>query len=52
MELLRNVVVLLHIIGFAVTFGTWLSEAVARRFRIKLGILVVLGGLLGTGNAR
>ena len=33
MELLRNVVVLLHIVGFAVTFGAWVSEAVVRRFR-------------------
>ncbi|MGV0715868.1 Fe-S protein [Mycolicibacterium sp. XJ662] len=34
MELLRNVVVLLHIVGFAVTFGAWVAEAAARRFRI------------------
>lgn len=33
MELLRNVVVLLHIVGFAVTFGAWVTEAAARRFR-------------------
>ncbi|MCV7187871.1 Fe-S protein [Mycolicibacterium thermoresistibile] len=33
MELLRDVVVLLHIVGFAVTFGAWTAEAVARRFR-------------------
>ena len=33
MELLRNVVVLLHIVGFAVTFGAWATEAVAKRFR-------------------
>ncbi|MEE4021865.1 Fe-S protein [Gordonia sp. PKS22-38] len=33
MELLRNVVVLLHIVGFAVTFGAWAAEAAARRFR-------------------
>lgn len=33
MELLRNVVVLLHIVGFAVTFGAWASEAAAKRFR-------------------
>lgn len=33
MELLRNVVVLLHITGFAVTFGAWAAEAAARRFR-------------------
>ncbi|HKV21144.1 MAG TPA: Fe-S protein [Mycobacterium sp.] len=32
MELLRHVVVLLHIIGFAVTFGAWAAEAAARRF--------------------
>jgi hypothetical protein len=87
MELLRHVVVLLHIVGFATTFGAWAAEAVARRFRttrlmdyglllslltglvlaapwpagtdlnypkicVKLVILIVLGGLLGTGNAR
>jgi hypothetical protein len=33
MELLRQVVVLLHIVGFAVTFGAWTAEAVAKRFR-------------------
>jgi hypothetical protein len=33
MELLRNVVVLLHIVGFAVTFGAWVAEAASRRFR-------------------
>lgn len=33
MELLRHVVVLLHIVGFAVTFGAWAAEAAARRFR-------------------
>jgi hypothetical protein len=87
MELLRHVVVLLHIAGFAVTFGAWAAEAAARRFRttrlmdygllvslltgialaapwpagivlnypkigVKLTILVVIGGLLGMGNAR
>ena len=87
MEVLRSVVVLLHIVGFAVTFGAWAAEAVAGRFRttrlmdygllvslltglvlaapwpagielnypkigIKLAILVILGGLLGMGNAR
>lgn len=34
MDLLRNVVVLLHIVGFAVTFGAWVAEAAARRFSI------------------
>lgn len=87
MDLLRNVVVLVHIVGFAITFGAWMVEAVARSFRttrlmdygllvslltglalaapwpadvvlnypkigVKLAILVVLGGLLGMGNAR
>jgi hypothetical protein len=87
MEVLRSVVVLLHIVGFAVTFGAWVAEAAARRFRttrlmdygllvslltglalaapwpagielnypkigIKLVILVILGGVLGMGNAR
>lgn len=31
MEILRHVVVYLHIIAFAVLFGSWLVEAVARR---------------------
>jgi hypothetical protein len=87
MELLRHVVVLLHIVGFAVTFGAWAAEAAAGRFRttrlmdyglllslltgialaapwpagahlnypkigVKLAILIVIGGLLGMGNAR
>jgi len=46
MELLRNVVVLLHIVGFAVTFGAWVAEAAARRFRftpvMNYGLLVSL----------
>lgn len=33
MELLRNVVVLLHIGGFAITFGGWAAEALSQRFR-------------------
>lgn len=33
MEILRHVVVYLHIIGFAVLFGAWLVEAVAKRIR-------------------
>ena len=87
MEVLRSVVVLLHLVGFAVTFGAWVAEAAARRFvttrlmdygllvslltgialaapwpagaelnypkiGVKLAILVVLGGVLGMGNAR
>ncbi|TRW81197.1 Fe-S protein [Mycolicibacterium sp. 018/SC-01/001] len=87
MEVLRSVVVLLHLIGFAITFGAWVTEAVARRYTttrvmdygllvslltglvlaapwpagvelnypkigVKLVILIVLGGVLGMGNAR
>jgi len=44
MELLRNVVVLMHLVGFAVTFGAWVAEAAARRFRftpvMNYGILI------------
>lgn len=53
MELLRDVVVLLHIVGFAVTFGAWVTEAVSRRFRttrtMNYGVLVSLitGVVLG-----
>ena len=34
MDLLRNVIVLVHIVGFAITFGAWASEALARRFQV------------------
>lgn len=87
METLRDVVVLIHIAGFAITFGAWFTEAVTKRCRttrvmdlgllisllsglalaapwpagieldyvkigVKLAILIVLGGLIGAGNAR
>lgn len=46
MQLLRDAVVLFHIVGFAVTFGAWCAEAVARRFRttrlMDYGVLVSL----------
>ena len=46
MELLRDVVVLLHIVGFAVMFGAWGAEAAAHRFRMTrvmdYGLLVSL----------
>ena len=86
-DVLRNVVIWIHLIGFAVTFGGWATEALARRFRttaamdygllvslisgvvlalpwpagvetnwpkvgLKLAILIVLGGVLGAGNAK
>jgi hypothetical protein len=33
METLRHVVLLVHLVGFAVLFGAWAVEAVARRIR-------------------
>jgi hypothetical protein len=46
MEVLRDVVVLVHIIGFAIIFGSWVVEATARRFRttrlMNYGLLVSL----------
>ena len=46
MDLLRNVVVLLHLVGFAVLFGAWVAEAAARRFRftsvMNYGLLISL----------
>ena len=46
MEVLRSVVVLLHIVGFAITFGAWVVEAAASRFRMTrvmdYGLLVSL----------
>ena len=45
-EVLRNVIVLVHIAGFAVTFGAWVAEAAARRFQftrvMDYGLLVSL----------
>lgn len=44
LELLRNVVVFAHLIGFAMTFGAWVAEAAARRFQftavMNYGLLV------------
>ena len=46
MELPRHVIVLFHIVGFAVTFGAWVAEAAAGRFRLTrimdYGLLVSL----------
>jgi hypothetical protein len=46
MQFLRDAVVLLHIVGFAITFGAWAAEAAARRFRttrlMDYGLLVSL----------
>jgi NADH:ubiquinone oxidoreductase subunit 6 (subunit J) len=34
METLRHVVVLIHLVGFAILFGAWVVEVVNRRHRI------------------
>ncbi|MBY0687119.1 Fe-S protein [Microbacterium marinilacus] len=33
METLRDVVVLVHLVGFAILFGSWVVEAAAKRYR-------------------
>lgn len=42
--MLRNVVVLGHLIGFAVTFGAWVAEAAGRRYQftrlMNVGLLL------------
>lgn len=44
MEILRNGVVFIHLIGFALLFGGWFVEVVQRRFRVdqimNLGMIV------------
>ncbi|SIR72954.1 Fe-S protein [Microbacterium sp. RURRCA19A] len=46
MEILRHVVVVIHLIGFATLFGAWIVEAVARRVQVtrlmSYGMLVSL----------
>lgn len=33
LEVLRNVVILLHLVGFALVFGSWAVELTARRYQ-------------------
>lgn len=46
MEILRHVVVLVHLVGFATLFGAWIVEAVSRRVRVtplmNYGLLISL----------
>ena len=51
METLRHVVVLVHLVGFALLFGAWAVEAVNRRYQVtrlmNYGLLVAgLAGLV------
>lgn len=52
-EVLRHVIVLLHIVGFAVTFGAMIAEAAARRFQLTpvMDYGVVLSLLTGLALA-
>ncbi len=49
---IRNVVLLVHLVGFALLLGGWASQAVTRRFRLTtlfrtgLGIMIASGLLL------
>lgn len=44
METLRDVVIVIHLVGYAILFGSWAVEAAARRFQatrlMDLGVLV------------
>jgi hypothetical protein len=51
MEILRHIVLLVHLVGFAVLFGTWVNEAAHRRVRftplMNYGLLLAaLGGII------
>ena len=52
MEILRHVVVLVHLVGFAILFGAWVVEAVSRRRQVTplmnwgLAIAAVAGVVL------
>lgn len=49
MEILRHVVVLAHLVGFAVLFGAWVVEAVARRIRVTrlMSVGMVISAVTG-----
>lgn len=53
MEILRHLVVLVHLVGFAVLFGSWLVEAVARRIRVTrlMTVGMTIAGVAGIALA-
>jgi hypothetical protein len=53
MEILRHLVVLVHLVGFAVLFGSWLVEAVARRIRVTrlMTVGMTIAGIAGIALA-
>jgi len=46
LDILRSVVVLIHLVGFAILFGAWVVEAAARRYQptrvMTLGMVIAL----------
>lgn len=52
LEILRNVVILVHLVGFAVIFGSWVVELTSRRLQSTplmdggLGIALIAGLIL------
>ncbi|WP_159501154.1 Fe-S protein [Microbacterium sp. 18062] len=53
MEILRHLVVLVHLVGFAVLFGAWAVEAVSRRIRVTrlMSIGMVIAAVTGLALA-
>lgn len=49
MEILRHVVVFVHIVGFATLFGAWLVEAVSKRVRFTplMNVGLAIAGIAG-----
>lgn len=54
MEILRGVVVLIHLIGFATLFGSWLVELFGQKRITKLmhwGLAIAMGaGVIGRAH--
>lgn len=53
MEILRHIVVFVHITGFALLFGAWAVEAFSRRFQINpvMNLGLVLAAVAGLALA-
>lgn len=51
MQTLRHVVVLAHLVSFALLFGTWAAQALERRTAITRGMQWGMAGALVTGLA-
>jgi hypothetical protein len=53
LEVLRSIVVVIHLVGFAVMFGAWAVEAAARRFQATrlMDFGVLISGVAGLALA-